>query len=225
MMREVVLDTETTGLDPKASDRLVEIGCRELINHVPTGEGYQSYINPERDMPAGAFAVHGLSEEFLRQHPVFADICDAFLDFIADSPLVIHNAEFDMGFVNAELTRLGRPVLEPARAIDTIEIARRKFPGAPASLDALCRRFGIDNADRTKHGALIDADLLARVYLELIGGRQPGLGLGAARKRADAPGRVAKRESRVPRPHEPGAEEIALHDALVESLDDPIWRH
>ncbi len=225
-MREVVLDTETTGLDPRDGDRLVEIGCRELINHVPTSESYQTYVNPERDMPDGAFAVHGLSEEFLSGHPVFADVCDGFLDFIADSPLVIHNAEFDMGFINAELARIGREPLEAARAINTIDIARRKFPGAPASLDALCRRFGIDNSDREKHGALIDADLLALVYLELIGGRQPGLGLGAAKKgAAAATARSAKREPRAPRPHEPSAEEIARHESLVKSLDDPVWRH
>lgn len=224
MMREVVLDTETTGLDPKDGDRLVEIGCLELINHVPTGESYQTYIDPERDMPAGAFAVHGLSAEFLSQHAVFAAVCDGFLDFIGDSPLVIHNADFDLGFINAELTRIGRQPLDPARAVNTLDIARRKFPGAPASVDALCRRFGIDSSDRAKHGALIDAELLALVYLDLIGGRQPGLGLGAVGKRVAVAGQVAERAPRAPRPHEPGAEEVVRHDALVDSLDDPIWR-
>jgi DNA polymerase-3 subunit epsilon len=224
MTREVVLDTETTGIDPTGGDRLVEIGCLELINHLPTDNTYQAYINPKRPMPAGAFAVHGLSEAFLGGHPEFDSVCDGFLDFIADSPLVIHNAEFDLGFINAELTRINRPSLDPARAINTLDIARRKFPGSPASLDALCRRFGIDTSDRSKHGALIDVELLAQVYLELIGGRQPGLGLGAAKKSAIAVGRTAERAPRASRPHEPSADEIALHGELVDSLNNAIWR-
>ncbi len=222
-MREIVLDTETTGLDPSAGHRIVEIGCLELINHVPSGAIFQRYLNPERDMPSDAFDVHGLSEAFLADKPLFADVADGFIDFIADSPLVIHNARFDIGFVNAELDRLGRAGLDSARAIDTVELARRKHPGAPANLDALCRRFGIDNSDREKHGALLDAELLAEVYLELIGGRQPGLGLRrdeqpAATRAAAAP------TARPPREHGPGAEELAAHTVFLESLDKPIWR-
>ncbi len=176
-MREIVLDTETTGLDPRNGDRVVEIGCVELINHVPTENEFHVYINPERDMPTAAFEVHGLSEEFLADKPVFADIADGFLDFIAESPLVIHNATFDMGFLNAELKLLNRPILPADRAIDTLTMARKKFPGSPSSLDALCRRYDVDLTVRDKHGALIDSILLARVYLELIGGAQPNLDL------------------------------------------------
>ncbi|MEK9725249.1 MAG: DNA polymerase III subunit epsilon, partial [Rhodospirillaceae bacterium] len=176
-MREIVLDTETTGLDPKSGHRIVEIGCIEIVNQVPTGETFHQYVNPERDMPDGAFQVHGLSEEFLSDKPVFAKIAADFLAFVGDSNLVIHNAAFDMGFINAELEATGREPLAMERAIDTVSMARRKFPGAPASLDALCKRFQIDNSNRQLHGALLDAGLLAEVYLELIGGRQRGLGL------------------------------------------------
>ncbi|RMF09710.1 MAG: DNA polymerase III subunit epsilon, partial [Alphaproteobacteria bacterium] len=174
-MREIVFDTETTGLDPAQGDRLVEIGCVELYNLVPTGKTFHVYINPERDMPQAAYEVHGLSEAFLRDHPVFAEVAADFLDFIGDATLVAHNAEFDMKFINAELTRLGFPPIGNDRVIDTLAIARRNFPGSPATLDALCKRFGIDNSARTKHGALLDAELLADVYLELRGGRQVGL--------------------------------------------------
>ncbi len=222
-MREIVLDTETTGLDPGAGHRIVEIGCLELINHVPSGETFQRYLNPERDMPSDAFDVHGLSDAFLADKPLFADVADGFIDFIADSPLVIHNARFDIGFVNAELDRLGRAGLDSARAIDTVELARRKHPGAPANLDALCRRFGIDNSGREKHGALLDAELLAEVYLELIGGRQPGLGLRRDEQPAAARPRAAP-SARPPREHGPGAEELATHAAFLETLDQPIWR-
>jgi DNA polymerase-3 subunit epsilon len=176
-MREIVLDTETTGLDPSRGDRIVEIGAVELVNQLPTGATYHQYINPERPMPAEAFAVHGLGDDFLRDKPVFASICDAFLAFIGDAPLVIHNASFDMAFLNAELTRAGAPRLPAARAVDTLEMARGKYPGAGNSLDVLCRRFNVDNAGRDLHGALLDARLLAEVYLELIGGRQPDFGL------------------------------------------------
>ncbi|MBF0252029.1 MAG: DNA polymerase III subunit epsilon, partial [Alphaproteobacteria bacterium] len=177
-MREIALDTETTGLNPKSGHRVVEIGCVEMVNHIATGEVFHVYINPERDMPEEAFRVHGLSEAFLRDHPVFAKVVDDFLEFVGDAPLVIHNAAFDMGFLNAELEKAGRPKLEMARAVDTVQIARKKFPGAQANLDALCKRFGIDNSNRELHGALLDARLLADVYLELMGGRQTGLGLG-----------------------------------------------
>jgi DNA polymerase III subunit epsilon len=170
-MREVVLDTETTGLDPLGGDRIVEIGAVELINHIATEETFHGYVNPERDMPPEAFKVHGLSEEFLAGQPIFPDVAEGFLEFIGDSPLIIHNADFDLGFLNAELDRLGKPPIPSARAIDTVRMARKKFPGAPASLDALCRRFQIDISHREQHGALKDSLLLAEVYLELVGGR------------------------------------------------------
>ena len=177
-MRHIVLDTETTGLDPAQGHRLVEIGCVEVIHYVPTGRVYQQYINPERDIPQGAFAVHGLSESFLKNHPPFREISADFLDFVGDDPLVIHNAKFDMRFLNAELSNHGLTPFPLERAIDPVSLARRKFPGVRASLDALCQRFGIDLSKREKHGALLDAELLADVYLELMGGRQPGFGMG-----------------------------------------------
>ena len=219
-MREVVLDTETTGLNHRGDDRIVEIGCIELVNSVPTGRTYQKYVNPERDMPDGAFAVHGLSAEFLADNPVFEAIVDEFLEFIDDSQLVIHNAEFDIGFINAELKRLDRPTLSMERTLDTVRLARQAFPGAQASLDALCRRFQIDNSNRTLHGALKDADLLASVYLELMGGRQPGLELAAVSRSA---GMATRRETRPPRPHEPTADEVAAHAQFMERLQKPVW--
>lgn len=229
-MREIVLDTETTGLDPINGDRLVEIGCVEVFNHIATGKTYHQYVNPQRDMPAGAFAVHGLSEEFLSGHPVFKDVVDDFLAFIGDDPLVIHNASFDMGFINAELRRLKRRELPMTQAVDTVRMARRKFPGAPASLDALCRRFDIDNSSRTYHGALLDAELLAEVYLELRGGRQPGLSLaaaeaGAASKASDPENDIPAppAEIRPPRPHSASAEELAAHEAFIATLKQPLW--
>lgn len=177
-MREIVLDTETTGFDPESGDRIVEIGAVELNRHVPTGNTYHQYINPERSMPREAFEVHGLDDDFLRGKPVFREIVKDFVDFIGDAKLVIHNAAFDIKFLNAELSWVGYPPLPWERAIDTLDIARRKFPGSPASLDALCRRYGIDNSARTLHGALLDSEILAEVYLELIGGRQPDFALG-----------------------------------------------
>ena len=180
LMREIVLDTETTGLDPASGHRIVEIGCVELLNHVATGNTFHTYINPQRDMPAEAEAVHGLSIEFLSDKRLFADIVDGFIEFIGTSPVIAHNAMFDLGFINAELTAVDRPPLSTERAIDTVQIARRKFPGGQANLDALCRRFNIDLSARVKHGALLDAELLAEVYLELVGGREPGLGLAVA---------------------------------------------
>jgi DNA polymerase-3 subunit epsilon len=229
-MREIVLDTETTGLDPRNGDRIVEIGAIELINHVPTGRAdgvFHQYINPERDMPAEAAAVHGLTDAFLADKPVFAEIVGAFLEFIGDAPLIIHNAPFDMGFLNAELGRLGFPALPATRAVDTVALARQMFPGAQASLDALCRRYGIDNANRTLHGALLDAELLAEVYLELRGGRQPGLvlaGQPGAAASAAAAGPAAPRRRREPRPHAPTPEELAAHAAFLDKLSQPIWR-
>ncbi len=226
-MIECVLDTETTGLDPASGDRVVEIGCVELDNLVPTGRVFQAYINPEREVPAGAFAVHGLSTEFLKSKPVFAEVVEAFLAFIGEAALVMHNAEFDRGFLNAELARIDRPPLPIDRVVDTLRIARTRYPGAPASLDALCRRFGIDTAERSLHGALLDAQLLAEVYLQLRGGRQPGLALGASR-RADAPeAAIAPAETRpprAPRPHAPSEKEAAAHAAFLESLKNPLWR-
>lgn len=230
-MREIVLDTETTGLDPKDGHRIVEIGCIELANHIATGRTWHQYINPERDMPSAAFDVHGLSEEFLAGHPTFDKIADGFLEFVGDAPLVIHNAAFDMGFLNAELRRIDRRLLPADQAVDTVMMARRRFPGAPASLDALCRRFEIDNSARTKHGALLDAELLAEVYLELRGGRQPGLSLAAVEAGASSPAAGRKddtleeeRTFRPPRPHQPTAEELAAHRAFVDTLSEPLWR-
>ncbi len=220
-MREIVLDTETTGLDPDGGDRIVEIGCIELVNHIPSGETFHAYVNPEREMPPGAFEVHGLSDAFLADKPLFAAVADALLAFLGESMLVIHNAQFDLGFLNAELGRLDRDPLPDSRAIDTVGLARRKFPGAPANLDALCRRFGIDNAARTRHGALLDAELLAEVYLELIGGRQPSLGLGAARAVE-----TEAREERAPRPprdHAPSEDETAAHAEFLKKIKNPIW--
>ena len=228
-MREIVMDTETTGLSPAEGHRIVEIGCVELFNHVPTGKVYHQYINPERDMPAEAFAVHGLSEERLRPEPVFAKIGDAFLEFIGDAKLVIHNASFDMKFLNAELKAMGRPTLPWDQAIDTLAIARKRFPGSPSSLDALCRRFGIDNSSRTLHGALLDSEILAEVYLELIGGKQPDLVLSGAPKQqtgtqsANRPTvTVGKRPTPLKSRLSP--EEKAAHDAFVESLgESAVW--
>lgn len=226
-MRELVVDTETTGLDPAAGHRLVELACVELVNHIPTGRAFQSYLNPQRDMPPEAFAVHGLSVEFLADKPLFGAVAAGFLEFIADDRLVIHNAEFDLKFINAELGASGLAALPYTRVVDTLALARRKFPGAQASLDALCKRFAIDNAHREKHGALLDAELLAQVYIELIGGRQPGLELAAAATAvagAAASGGISKRGARPARPHAPSAEELAAHEAFVAALGDAIWR-
>ena len=224
-MREIVLDTETTGIDPLNGDRIVEIGCVELFNHIATGNHYHAYLNPERDMPAEAEAVHGLSAAFLSDKPIFAAVVGDFLDFIGDSQLVIHNATFDIGFLNAELTRLGMGKLGNP-VVDTVKIARKRFPGAPASLDALCRRFEIDNSNRTLHGALLDSQLLAEVYLELMGGRQPDLVLaGAPAAQVVADGSVPKvaRMARPPRPHAPSAEELAAHEGFVKGLKNAAW--
>jgi len=220
-MREIVLDTETTGFRQNDGDRIVEIGCLELVNHVATGNTYHQYINPERDMPDDAFGVHGLSEEFLSDFPVIADVMDAFIEFIGDAPLVIHNAEFDMRFINAELGLLGQEPLPMSRSIDTVRMAREKFPGAPASLDALCRRFSIDNSNRTLHGALLDAELLAEVYLELIGGRQADLEL--AQDKAGESLAVGESQRRDPRPHAASADEKSAHAAFLEKIKDPLW--
>jgi len=226
-VREIVLDTETTGLDPKAGHRIVEIGCVELINHVATENSFWKYVNPERDMPEEAFAVHGLSSEFLSDKPKFTDVASDFMAFIGDAPLIIHNADFDMGFINAELVAAGWPSLARDRAVDTVRMARQKFPGSPASLDALCRRFQIDNSDRELHGALKDARLLAGVYLELIGGRQPDLelaGSGGEDAAETAAGAAQPRENRAPRAHVASPSEIEAHNAFLEKLTEPVWR-
>lgn len=229
-MREICLDTETTGFDPASGHRIVEIACIELMDGSPTSRPpLHLYINPERDMPEDAFKVHGLSSEFLAQHPPFAKIVDQFLEFIGtDSRLVIHNAEFDMRFLNAELKRCKKPTIDPDRAFCTLIYARRKFPGSPASLDALCRRFEIDNSHRVKHGALLDTELLAEVYVELLGGKQRGLNLSAleaeeANTRPLSPLSAPDRPARPPRPHAASPEELARHAAFVAKLKNPIW--
>ncbi|MBY8976418.1 DNA polymerase III subunit epsilon [Rhodobacteraceae bacterium NNCM2] len=226
-MREIVLDTETTGLRAEEGHRIVEIGAVELVNLLPTGRVYHQYINPERSMPKEAFDVHGLGDEFLRNQPVFAKIVDAFLDFIGeDSKLVIHNAEFDMRMINAELKWLNRPAIPMSRSIDTIQIARKKFPGAQANLDALCRRFNIDNTAREKHGALLDSELLAEVYLELLGGRQRGLTLEVSETEEEETTTVhAKATRQRPQPLAPRLteEEREAHAAFVATLKEPLW--
>ncbi|MBL8643125.1 MAG: DNA polymerase III subunit epsilon [Rhodospirillaceae bacterium] len=223
-MREIVLDTETTGLDPLNGHRVIEIGCVELINHIPTGNTFQTYLDPERDVPDEAAAVSGLTTEFVRGKPLFADKVDEFLEFVGASPIIAHNAGFDIGFINAELSRVDRAKIPSERAIDTVLLARRKFPGAPASLDALCRRFSIDLSGRAKHGALIDAQLLAKVYLELIGGREPGLLLGAqTTARLEEIHTPMNRPVRPPRPHAALPDEVAAHTAFVGRLKNPIW--
>ena len=227
-MREIVLDTETTGFEPDQGDRIVEIGAVELFNHVPTGKTYHQYINPERSMPQEAFEVHGLGDDFLRDKPVFSEVAQAFVDFIGDAKLVIHNAAFDMKFINAELGWLKMASIPFDRAIDTLAIARRKFPGSPASLDALCRRFGIDNSARTLHGALLDSEILAEVYLELIGGKQPDFALniaqGATQTRQDTDAwRPQPRDTALP--SRISESEKAAHAAFVEKLgDNAIWK-
>lgn len=226
-MRQIVMDTETTGFEPSEGDRIVEIGGVELLNHMPTGRVYHQYINPERAMPEAAFAVHGLGDEFLRDKPVFKAIAQEFLDFIGDAQLVIHNASFDMKFLNAELGWANLRKLPDSQALDTLAIARKKFPGSPASLDALCRRFGIDNSAREKHGALLDSEILAEVYLELIGGRQPDLVLGT-RSRDTGLGQDTEkwrpRPRPTPLPSRLTAEETAAHDAFVKELGDgAVW--
>lgn len=225
-MRELVLDTETTGFEPSEGHRIVEIGIVELVNLMPTGRTWHQYINPQRPMPQEAFAVHGLGDDFLRDKPVFVEIVDAFLDFIAADRLVIHNAAFDMRFLNAELEWAKRPLLPETRAFDTLSLARKKFPGAPASLDALCRRFAIDNSSRTLHGALLDSEILAEVYLELLGGQQPDFALstvdsstGGGQGAAPLPKRPVVLPSRL------SAEEAAAHAAFVEGLgQSALWR-
>jgi len=226
-MREIVLDTETTGLTPREGHRIVEIGAVELVNHVPTGHTYHQYINPERDMPAEAFNVHGLSEQFLRKHPVFSEIAATFIEFVADGILVIHNAPFDMGFINHELKTLKYEIIPEEQVLDTLALSRKKHPMGPNSLDALCRRYSVDNSNRTKHGALLDAELLASVYLELIGGRQQNLAI-AQESVEQTQAQVRERQTANPRPHPLPSRltenELAAHDTLVDELGaSPLW--
>ena len=228
-MREIVLDTETTGLDPADGHRIVEIGALALFNHMPTGETFHVYLNPQRPMPPEALEVHGLDDDFLADKPLFSAVAAEFLSFIGDARLVIHNAAFDLRFLNAELQRHGFPVLSPERAVDTLAIARQRFPGSPASLDALCRRFGVDNSQREKHGALLDSEILADVYLELIGGRQPDFGLVASSPTSTTgvTAREVWRPQPRPAPLPPRITdaEVEAHAALVEKLgDQALWR-
>ena len=226
-MREIVLDTETTGFDPEGGDRIVEIGAVELLNHLPTGRTYHQYICPERSMPKDAFEVHGLGDEFLRDKPVFAKVAQKFLDFIGQSKLIIHNASFDMKFLNAELGWMKMPAIPMEQALDTLAIARKKFPGSPASLDALCRRFGIDTSARTLHGALLDSEILAEVYLELIGGRQPDLVLSGSNRKNQNAGQDAwqarpRENALAPRISE---EETAAHREFIDEMgDEALWK-
>jgi len=225
-MREIVLDTETTGLDPLRGDRLVEIGCVEMFNRMPTGQTFHRHINPEREMSAEAFAVHGLSTEFLRAKPLFAEVVDDFLEFIADAPLVIHNASFDVSFINAELDRIKRPPIARERLVDTLLLARRKHPGVSNRLDDLCSRYAIDNSRRTKHGALLDAELLAEVYIDLIGARQSQLVLASESReiRIGVSGEIPRRQREVPLAPRVTDADRELHRAFIATLGDkPIW--
>ena len=222
-MREIVLDTETTGLDPNGGDRIVEIGCVELINHVSTGVTFQKYINPQRDMPESAFKIHGLSIAFLSDKPIFSKVAQEIQDFLGQDKLVIHNAAFDTSFLNAEFKRLGFLTLSVDRSIDTLALARQKYPGSQASLDALCRRFGINTEQRVLHGALLDASLLAEVYLELIGGRQPTLTLNRKKSVATISEVITKTRIKPVRLYRPTEEESIAHKKFIDQLNKPIW--
>lgn len=236
MMREIVLDTETTGLDPKDGHRIIEIGALELQNLMPTGRKLHLYINPQRDIDPDAEKVHGISSAFLEDKPLFEAVASEFLDFVKDDPIIIHNAPFDVGFLDAELARMSHPPLESSRIVDTLPLARQKFPGAKASLDALCKRFEIDNSHRDLHGALIDADLLAAVYVELKGGRQPGL-LGESDTTSSVSATLAQNDDslagfsletksiRAVRPHPHHESEQAAHTEFLKTITDPIWEN
>lgn len=229
-MREIVFDTETTGLDPASGDRMVEIGCVEMVNRVPTGATYHAYYNPERDMPSAAEAVHGLSISFLETKPLFKQTAAELMEFLGDAPLVAHNAGFDFGFLNNELTLIGLDPVNMDRMVDTVAIARKRHPGAKVSLDALCTRYGVDRSHRVKHGALLDAELLAQVYVELMGGRQIGLELAADETPEEGNGMIAgsrptapKGPKRDPRPHSASDIELARHKKFLEQIENPIW--
>ncbi|MGB0919804.1 MAG: DNA polymerase III subunit epsilon [Alphaproteobacteria bacterium] len=223
-MREIVFDTETTGLEPSEGHRIIEIGALELVNHVPTGRTFQTYIFPERQVSEDTIRITGITDEMLVGQPLFKDVADDFLAFIGDAALVAHNAAFDMKFMNHELTRIGYNALDDARVIDTLVIARRRFPGSPASLDALCKRFEIDNSGRTYHGALLDSELLADVYLELTGGRQTNLlQSGSGDDGPSGPARVPRSARPTPLPSPITADEAAAHEAFIATMDDPVW--
>lgn len=224
-IREIIFDTETTGMDPLKGDRVIEFGALELIGHMPTGKHLHLYINPERDVPADAVAVHGLTAEFLADKPIFAEVVDQILDFVGDDILIAHNASFDMMFMNAEFSRLGFPRVDKKRVIDTLAMARQKFPGSPASLDALCKRFNIDNSNRTLHGALLDSELLAAVYLELLGGRQTTLELGvASASTATQTGEMlGDKKLRSKRSFPLSQTDLEAHQAMLEKIKDPLW--
>lgn len=227
-MREIVLDTETTGFDPDTGDRIVEIGCVEIFNQIPTGKTWHTYLNPERDMPQGAFEVHGLSGEFLQDKPLFSAVVDGFLEFIGEADLVIHNATFDIGFLNAEMDAVSAGKISMTRVVDTLALARRKNPAGPNSLDALCRRFGVDNSGRTLHGALLDAELLAEVYLELKGGRQAGLTFEAAKIEKEPGSSVLATQPRQrPKPLAPRIDDATrtAHKSSIARLGETaIWK-
>ena len=230
VMREIVFDTETTGLDPSTGDRMVEIGCVEMVNRVPTGATYHAYFNPERDMPSAAEAVHGLSISFLETKPLFKQTAAELMEFLGDAPLVAHNAGFDFGFLNNELTLIGLDPVNMDRMVDTVAIARKRHPGAKVSLDALCTRYGVDRSHRVKHGALLDAELLAQVYVELMGGRQIGLELAADEAPEESNGLIAgsrptapKGPRRDPRPHSASDIELARHKKFLDQIENPVW--
>lgn len=225
-MREIIFDTETTGLDPKSGDRLVEIGCIEMINRIATGQMYHAYFNPQRSMPPEAEAVHGLSDAFLADKPLFAEHAEELLAFLGDSPLVAHNAGFDFGFLNSELDRIGLAAVCATRMVDTVALARTRHPGAKLSLDALCTRYGIDRSHRTRHGALLDAELLAQVYVELTGGRQIGLELVADAESVAVESPVLARSElcyRAPRTHSASPAELAAHEEFLNTVQSPSW--
>lgn len=226
-MKEIIFDTETTGFNPFSGDRLVEIGCVEVENYLPTGRQFHQYVNPERDMPEGAFRIHGLSREYLQDYPVFSEIYGAFIDFIGEARLVAHNADFDMKFINWELGQVGHPQISASRAVDTLAIARQKFPGANNSLDALCKRFAIDHSNRVKHGALLDAELLAEVYLELMGGRQRGFELVVDNSHPEVKSTQvsqSRKNIRPPRPHRATDAELERHAAFITEMgENSLW--
>ena len=220
-MRQIVFDTETTGLDPLSGHRIIEIGCVEIINLMPTGKVFHQYINPEREVPEEAIRIHGLTDAFLKDHPFFNAIARDFLDFIGESKLIAHNADFDMRFLNWELENIGLEKIPMTRTIDTLKIARSRFPGSPNSLDALCKRLGVDNSNRTKHGALLDSEILAEVYLELMGGKQAGMEL--VQEKGPEPVKSGQKTKRAPRSFPPSEEELEAHKKFISELKEPIW--
>lgn len=220
-MREIIFDTETTGLDPNSGHRVIEIGCVELVNLMPTGNVFHKYINPGREVPAEATRIHGLTTEFLKDHPAFSEIIGGFMEFIGEAKLIAHNVEFDLRFMNWELENAGLEKIPLSRTVDTLKIARSRFPGSPNSLDALCKRLGIDNSSRTKHGALLDSEILAEVYLELMGGKQAGMEL--VQKKPASQKTTGLKTARAPRSFPPSKEELEAHEKFIGGLDEPVW--